>query len=399
VAVAYGPVSLILPAGLASGINGSQVPHSAGQDLPYWEVTPGHMVVNLEGYPLQGKSHQPQIYVYAAQAYAEMMPGAFEAIHRLDNILYGPSAPISVDQLPAVPFFNAQQVFASNVQQVSFQNGGGVRFVTEYAQYPASANNQDLFYEFQGVTRDGAYYIIAILPINNPMLAQTSDAGAALPAGGVPYPDLNAANPDLPGYYSAVTHVLNAQAPEAFAPTLKQLDALIASLQVAAEPTTSAPDPVMPALNSQPPASCVLAGQQTYVNPFDGYCFAYPARFELQTSATGQPQLFGPALDQNLDALRASMALEVEVAVQGARLSDIVDGYVQQFAGMNVPRSPAPRSCWAANRRRCWKWCRGVKARAMCSCCTTAHSITSCSCRPCAILRWRRMTWKNSTAQ
>jgi hypothetical protein len=74
-----------------------------------------------------------------------------------------------------------------------------------------------------------------------------------------------------------------------------------------------------------------------YVNPFDGYCFAYPARFELQTSATGQPQLFGPALDQNLDALRASMLLEVEVAVQDAQLSEIVDRYMQQFAGMNIP--------------------------------------------------------------
>jgi hypothetical protein len=336
-AVSYGPVSLVLPSGLGSGISGSQVPHSAGQDLPYWEMTPGHMVLNLEGYPLQDKFHQPQIYVYPAQAYAEMVPGAFESIHRLDNILYGPSAPISVTQLPVVPFFNAQQVFATNVQQVSFQNGGGARFVTEYAQYPASANNQDLFYEFQGVTRDGAYYIIAILPISNPVLAETSDAGAVLPAGGVPYPDLNALNPDLPGYYSAVTNLLNAQSAEAFAPTLKQLDALIASLQIAAEPTTSAPDPVMPALNSQPPASCVVSGLETYVNPFDGYCFVYPLRYDLQTSPTGQPQLFGPALDQNLDALRASMALEVEVAVQSARLSEIVDQYVGQFAGMNIP--------------------------------------------------------------
>lgn len=110
-----------------------------------------------------------------------------------------------------------------------------------------------------------------------------------------------------------------------------------ASLPPAAEPTVAAPEPVAPALNSKPPDSCVVDGQQTYVNAFDGYCFAYPARFELQTSPTGQPQLFGPALDQNLDALRASLALEVEVAVKDARLSEIVDRYAQQFAGMNVP--------------------------------------------------------------
>jgi hypothetical protein len=340
--VSFGPLSLVLPSGLASGISGDQFPRNDGQDLPYWEVTPGHTVLKLEGYPLQGKFHQPQIFIYPAQAYAEMVPGAFESIHRLDNILYGPSAPISVEQLPAVPFFNAQQVFASNVQQVSFQNGGGVRFVTEYAQYPASANNHDLFYHFQGVSRDGAYYIIAILPISLPVLAETSDAGAALPPGGVPYPDITAPNPDMAGYNSAVTNLLNAQSPEAFAPTINQLDSLIQSMQVAplpptVEPTMAIPDPVAPALNSQPPASCVVAGQQMYVNAFDGYCFAYPARFELQTSPTGQPQLFGSALDQNADALRASMAVEVEVAAKDARLSEIVDRYLQQFAGMNIP--------------------------------------------------------------
>jgi len=41
-------------------------------------------------------------------AYAEMIPGAFEGIRCLDNILYTPGGPIINDQLPAVPFFNAQ---------------------------------------------------------------------------------------------------------------------------------------------------------------------------------------------------------------------------------------------------------------------------------------------------
>ncbi len=232
VAVSFGPLSLVLPPGLASGISGNQSPRNAGQDLPYWEVTPGHSVLKLEGYPLQGKFHQPQIYVYPAQAYAEMVPGAFESIRRVDNILSGPDAPINVEQLPAVPFFNAGQVFASNVKKISFQNGGGIRFLTEYAQYPASVNNQDLFYHFQGVTRDGAYYIIAILPISNPAPAETSEAGATLPSGGVPYPDLTTPNPDMPGYYKAVSDLLNAQAPEAFAPTINQLDSLIQSMRI-----------------------------------------------------------------------------------------------------------------------------------------------------------------------
>ena len=56
---------------------------------------------------------------------------------------------------------------------IKFQVPEGVRFLTEYAQYPASANNQDLFYQFQGLSRDGAYYIVAIFPITVPVLAET----------------------------------------------------------------------------------------------------------------------------------------------------------------------------------------------------------------------------------
>jgi hypothetical protein len=86
-----------------------------------------------------------------------------------------------------------------------------------------------------------------------------------------------------------------------------------------------------------------IANHETYVNAFDGYCFAYPSRFELKTAPTGQPQLYGPALDSNLDPVRASMGWEVEVAVKDAQLSEIVDRYLQQFAGMDLPaitRSP-----------------------------------------------------------
>lgn len=234
-AVSFWPLSLVLPAGVASSVRGSQVPRTDGADLPYWDLTPGHTVLKLEGYLLQGKSHQPEIYVYPALAYAEMTSGAFESIHRLDNILYGPNGPlteIGEGQLPTVPFFNAQQSFASNIQVISFQNGGGVRFLTEYAQYAVSANNSELFYHFQGVTRDGDYYIIAIFPITVPVLAETSDGVAVLPTGGIPYSYFADPNTDMRAYYSAVTALLNGTSPEAFSPTIDQLDLLIQSMRV-----------------------------------------------------------------------------------------------------------------------------------------------------------------------
>ena len=226
--MSYGSLSLVLPTGLASGISGSQVERADGPDLPYWELTPGHMVAKLEGYLLQGKFHQPQIYVYPALEYAQLVPAAFESMHRLRNLMNAPGS-TSVDQLPAVPFFNAAQVFAANMQPISFQNGSGVRFLTEYAQYAAPVNNHELIYHFQGFSEDGEYYIVAIFPITVPVLADTSDVGAPLPNGGIAYPDINSANPDFPGYYASVTDLLNASSPEAFSPTISQLDLLIQS--------------------------------------------------------------------------------------------------------------------------------------------------------------------------
>lgn len=224
VEVSYGSVNLVLPTGMASGISGSQFSRSEGPDVPQWGRTPGHTQVKLEGYVLQGKSREPQIYVYPGVEYATQNPTAFESLHRLDNILAG--SPVASEGLPPIPFFNEQQVFASNVQVISFQNGRGMRFLTEYAQSAVSANNQDLFYEFQGITNDGVYYIVAILPITAQVLTATGEGGA------VAYPDINDPNADWPRYYQSVTEVLNVTPSESFAPSLSQLDALIQSMRV-----------------------------------------------------------------------------------------------------------------------------------------------------------------------
>ena len=229
--VSYGSLSLVLPSGLASGISGTDFPRVEGEDHPYWELTPGHTVVKLEGYFLQGKFHQPQIYVYPAMAYVDMFPGAFESMHRLRNVI-NPSAPITADQLPVVPFFNAGQLFASNIQAISFQNGSGIRFLTEYGQYPAPVNNNELFYHFQGFTSDGEYYIVAILPITALGLSDSSDPAAAIAIGGVAYPNMGDTNANWEGYYGAATNLLDTTAPDDFTPSISQLDALIQSLLV-----------------------------------------------------------------------------------------------------------------------------------------------------------------------
>ena len=231
--VSVGPLSIVLPPGLSKEARGGEFPRAEGQNVAPWDVTPGHTELKLEGYLLQGKAHEPRILVYPAQAYAELYNGAFESMHRLDNIILGDqNATVTSEQLPTVPFFTAQQAFASNIQVISFQNGRGVRFLTEYAQYAVSANNHDLFYHFQGLTSDGAHYVVAIFPISVPLLAETSDAGAPLPTGGVPYPYFANPNADMGQYYLSVTDVLNATPPEMYTPTISQLDLLIQSMRI-----------------------------------------------------------------------------------------------------------------------------------------------------------------------
>ncbi|MBL0345059.1 hypothetical protein [Candidatus Villigracilis affinis] len=227
--VTFGRLTLEIPSSVASGASGTDIAPVTNEDDAYWNKTSGHLQVSLNDYyVLQGKFHQPQIYVYPAMPYVELVPAAFEYAPFTQ-----PVAPITADQLPAVPFFNAAQVFASNIQAVSFQNGSGIRFLTEYAQYYAPVNNYELVYHFQGFTNDGEYYIIAILPITAPVLAETSDAGAVIPAGGITYPDINDSNADFQGYYASITDLLNSTPPEAFTPSIDQLDALIQSMWVA----------------------------------------------------------------------------------------------------------------------------------------------------------------------
>ena len=231
--VTFGRLTLIIPPSVASGASGKDYPRLDTEDAAYWQKTPGHLQVSLSDYyALQGKLQQPQIYVYPAMAYVELVPAAFESMHRLRNVM-NPVTPITADQLPTVPFFNAAQLFASNVQAISFQNGGGVRFLTEYGQYPAPVNNHELFYHFQGFTNDGEYYIVAILPITASVLAETSDAGSPLPSGGILYPFFADPNPEtLQGYYGDVASLLNATSPELFTPSIGQLDALIQSMHI-----------------------------------------------------------------------------------------------------------------------------------------------------------------------
>ncbi len=236
-AVSFDRLSLVLPTGVATNGGGTLVAKAEGDAVAPWDVAPAHVQFKLEGYALQGKVHQPQIYVYPAEAYAQVQQRgtAAQSLERLRAVLArNAGEPVTAQELPAVPFFNEAQAFAANVKVVAFQNGRGVRMLTQYAQGPVPVNNHELIYHVEGLTSDGQYYVIAILPVTAPGLPEDAQPGTPVPAGGVAMPDLTGTNPDLPGYYTQVQHMLEGLPPEAFAPNLDQLDALIGSITIAA---------------------------------------------------------------------------------------------------------------------------------------------------------------------
>ncbi len=231
--VAFGNVSFVIPAGLATGASCETVPAVSAQSGGPWETAPAYTRCTLQGYPLSGKFFEPQVMVYPAQAYASVNDGAAMSLQRLQAIIGNPSASLSNDVLPRLPYANAEQAIGAAPKIVDFQDGKGVRVFAEYAQYFATINNHDLFYHFEGLTADGASYIVAVLPINASFLAASSDPNAPLPPGGIPFPGYdNTDSTVFQTYYNSVSAKLSATSPEDFQPTLTDLDSLIASLHV-----------------------------------------------------------------------------------------------------------------------------------------------------------------------
>lgn len=235
ISLVFQNVSIVIPTGLASGAQSQEIAAVNDEGGAPWEVGPAHMTITLTDYIAERDDLlQPTIYIYPAAEFAAMSPGAANSLPRLKAILADPSMPLTHDTLPNVPFYNADQIVAAQTQRLPFKSGSGVRVVAQYAQGVGPISNEGLLYHFEGLTSDGAYYIIATLPINAPFLASTSDPAAPLPSDGIPFPDLNnVTDPSIyTNYLQAVTDKLNATNAAAFQPTLTALDALIQSITV-----------------------------------------------------------------------------------------------------------------------------------------------------------------------
>ena len=233
--VVYNNISLIIPPGIATNALTGTVPAITDeQQYGPWALAPEHVKILFDNYsPFTGFLNA-ELLVYPARDFSSISDMAKENIRKLQAIADKTAQPTS-ENMPAIPFFNAGQVIAAQIQAVSFKNGTGVRLVTQYDNGIVPISNNELFYHFQGLTSDGKYYIIAVLPTSADFLPAddtkyTIDSPTALD-----FPLFYKANPtgdDFKAYFQAVTDKLNTTPEENYKPSLRTLDALIQSITI-----------------------------------------------------------------------------------------------------------------------------------------------------------------------
>ncbi len=234
--VNYKNVSFVIPAGLASDALPQTIAAMTEQTSGPWDVAPEHIRFSLRNYYVAVKPFSVcQIDIYPADEYANQHTVANVSLQRLKGALGNPSASLTNETLPQVPYFNAASMFAAQVKRIHFANGDGVRMVTQYAQGLVPIANDGTFYHFEGLTADGKYYIVAVLPVQAPFLQNTHDANAAAPSGGVPFPGAESlGTPSVyENYVATVSAKLDSFPEDQFSPSLATLDALMQSFKVA----------------------------------------------------------------------------------------------------------------------------------------------------------------------
>lgn len=217
-------LSFVIPTGIATSVTEEvvqAVPPSEG--APWWGVYPEHREYNFDGYALTDVFHRVAIYLYPIEEYIAMNEDVDLGIETLKSLIANPNQPLP-ERLPFLPTFNAAQMFYSNFGTVTFQNGSGIRYVTEFSQFPHPIGNNGMFYTFQGITSDGQYYVSAIMPINIGFLV------------GYPTPTDQGDFEFIQSEVERVTQQLNNSKPEAFTPSMLTLDVMIQSISVTGIP-------------------------------------------------------------------------------------------------------------------------------------------------------------------
>ena len=218
-------VEFCYPFSLATGVAQSMIPENPPDPMSApWDYNPDMIELTLQDYPVYNQYHDPIIHIYPVADYIALEPNIQTTLTSLQTLLASQDPhPSSV---PFLPIFNAAQMMHAQVTYLTFRNGSGVRFLTQYGQAALPINNPSAIYAFMGLTDDGQYFISATFGINHPSFENDS---MAEPAEG-----WEAFTNNYETYITNMETALAAEPANAFTPDLSLLDGMMSSFLIPA---------------------------------------------------------------------------------------------------------------------------------------------------------------------
>ena len=164
----------------------------------------------------------------------------------------------SGDALPYLPTMPASQVIRARAQYVDTPELSGVAYLTAYRQDVSPFAAGDFWYTFQGLSTDGEWYVAVDFVVDASMFPAKVTAKDAN--------RMNSANA-YAKYLTESVLKLNDATPEAFAPPLTAVDALVRSITFdglpAPEPSSTPAGSPTPSPSAAPEPSSTPAGSPT----------------------------------------------------------------------------------------------------------------------------------------
>jgi hypothetical protein len=241
--VRAGGVSLTHDTALAPEVRAETSPASpleSATDKPDW-FWPERVVFDLSAaYPAPSRGW-PEIYVCSVEDFKLAAAVSKDVTERVGQtardlrllLRRRPAAPAG--EVPTLPFPDAHDAFRARLKYLRFKNGTGVAYLAQSQQDESLINNEQLTYEFRGLTDDGRHYVYASLPAAAPLLPAARDAashdGYSLPRS-FDGPGRAAKVRAYRNYVGRVKRRLERLRPDDFTPSLRLLDETFGSLEV-----------------------------------------------------------------------------------------------------------------------------------------------------------------------
>lgn len=204
-------------------------------------VLPRHLNIRFNGSYGDRKYYTPypEINVFPIDAYIKMFRNTDysedigERIQTLRSALSTQPGEFE-GEYPYIPFVEATQLVHAHLSYLSFENGRGIGYITQFNHADeVLINNERLVYVYQGITSDGKHLISVEFPLRAPFLPEKPFKGSHLGFTQRTYhnrDEWQALQEDYKRYLPAAEAELRSATEDQFTPNSADIKRLISSL-------------------------------------------------------------------------------------------------------------------------------------------------------------------------